>query len=123
MRNEVWSSVVISNIHGVFVVMGFIRNFNKGWMDMFGNPLENYIYIFGTKYYDLCLCASSQELVLLPYVVRVVGFSWIFGIWESNLFCQTLFVEVHERKIGAIWPLRLINLLFTEIKIVVCLSL
>jgi hypothetical protein len=83
---------------------------------MFGNPLKNYIYIFGTKHYDLCLCASSQELLLLPYVVRVVGFSWIFGIWEFSLFCQTLSVEAHERKIGAIRPLRFINLLLQKLR-------
>ncbi len=69
---------------------------------MFGSPLENYIYILGT--YNLCLCASFQELVLLPYVVKVLGLvgDLGFGIWESSLFCQTLSLEVHERKIGAI---------------------
>ncbi len=108
---RVWSFVVISNIHNVFIVMGFIKNSNKGWWDMFDSPLEDFIYILGTKYCDLCLCASSQELILPPYIVRVVGFSWIFGIWEFGLFCQTLSIEVHERKIGMIWPFRLIDLL------------
>jgi hypothetical protein len=39
-----------------------------------------------------------------------------FGIWESSLFCQTLSLEVHERKIGAIWPLRLINWLLYKLR-------
>jgi len=39
------------------------------------------------------LCASSQELVLLPYFVKVIRFNYILGIQESvcyvmpNIFC------------------------------------
>ncbi len=96
----------------------FIRTSNKGWWVIFGSPLEDCIYIFSIKYCDLCyfnFVHHFKNAFYFHMVSTLLGLIAFLGF--ENLYvllCQTLSVEVHERKIKAIWPFRLIDLLLQK---------
>jgi hypothetical protein len=77
--------------------------------------LEDCIYIFGIKYCDLYYLNYVhllKNLFYLRMLSRLLSLVTFLGFGKLYvLLCQTLSVEVHERKIKAIWPFKLIELL------------
>jgi len=96
----------------------FIKNSRMGWWVIFGIPLKDCIYILGIKYCDLCYFKYVHHLRNLFYfciVARLLGSVEFLGFGSLYvLLCQTLSIEAHERKIGAIWPFKLIDFLLQK---------